>query len=199
MEAEQSETDSKEYLTETKPLDKQECREYRKSPIAFKSQIRRLSEEKKTEKTSSLNRIQDWTNAEDDGKTIELDLTLEGRKFTEMLDTGSRISLTPEHKNETLADTDYILRKIYNGRQSVGFNLKPVEFKHTTKLDTKYQNTSQILKWWIIQRKVTPIIGIDNMNKVNIQAFHRKPQPINNVNTRNCNVEQPCANLVSKH
>ena len=85
-----------------------------------------------------------------------------------------------------MADTDYILRKIGNGWHFV--NMKPVKIKHTIKLETMYQNSSQILKWWIIQQRVTSIMGIDFMDKLNNQVVHRKPQIINNVKTENFNI-----------
>ena len=37
------------------------------------------------------------------------------------------------------------------------------------------------------------------MGMLNVQVLHRKPQPINNVKTGNCNRKKICKNLVNNH
>ena len=48
-----------------------------------------------------------------------------------------------------------------------------------------------------MQHKLTPIIGIDNTDKLNIQVFHRKTQLVINVNTANCKIEEQFTKLLS--
>ena len=50
-----------------------------------------------------------------------------------------------------------------------------------------------------MQHKVTPIIGIDNMDKLNLQVFQRKTQPIIKENTANCKIEEQFTKLLSNH
>ena len=143
-ETEQSETGSEEDLSETKPLDNSSLHRIKEKSTSF--QIKGLSEKIKPEKTVF---IKPYSRLDKSRRRRKKDRTgFNDKRKKSCGSSGYRkpIFNNTEHKIETLADTDYIVRKIDNGRQFMDFKMKPVVIKHTTKLETKYQNTSQFLR-----------------------------------------------------
>ncbi len=109
-----------------------------------------------------------------DKKRIHLKLKVNVTEITAMLDTGSPISLMPQAISKRVKP-----EKIHEppmDRKFVDLNGNEVIINRTFIVPTQLNNASCEIKWWEVNAKTTPILGMDSFKKLKLKLVQHVDQ-----------------------
>ena len=104
-----------------------------------------------------------------EAKTVDFKMQVNGKLMDVILDTGSPISLMPENRRDELKLKN--IRPPPENREFVDLNNNEVKINGTYKLETTLNSVTAKLTWWEINLDTTPILGIDNFEKMGLKVL----------------------------
>ncbi len=107
-----------------------------------------------------------------DGKSIEFEMTVNGKKITAILDTGSPITIMPKSYRRLIKPKEN--SELPTDRKFAELNGNEVKIRNVFQLETSLNGVTKEILWWKVKAKTKPIVGMDNFELLGLEIMQNR-------------------------
>ncbi len=108
------------------------------------------------------------------GKVIEFEMSVKGKQLTAIFDTGGSITMMPRKLREWVKpNSEY---SPPDDREFVDLNGNEVKIRRVYELDTCLNGVTKRSRWWELEARTKPIVGMDSFEILQLNQKHRNQE-----------------------